>query len=295
MLVRLKQSIASAKEFGLFLKKRSMLEDEHANGLKKLCKMSQDSLQRTEHLGGSFSKAYNEMMFVHERMADNGMQFAGALLQMHEDLLELAAVAEKSRKGWKQTGLLAEQRVADLESAMRKSKAKYDALADEYDRVRTGDGGKSGKMFGFKGPKSAAQHEEDLLRKVQGQDQDYKAKVETVRTERGELLTKTRPETVKALQDITKECDSGLTMQLQKFASFNEKLLLSNGLSISPLKPGPGEARSLRESILAVDNEKDLNDFILGHMSKMPPRQNEPTYERNSVRSGRFLGPPWQC
>jgi hypothetical protein len=209
----------TTQEFALFLKKRSVLEDEHANGLKKLCKMSQESIQRTEHLGGSFAKAYGEMMFIHERMADNGMQFAMSLTQMHEDLLELAAIAEKSRKGWKQTGLMAEQRVADFESAMRKSKAKYDALSDEYDRVRTGDSrGGGGKMFGLRG-KSGAQHEEDLYRKVQAADQDYKSKVETVQVERGELLSKLRPETVRALQDIVRECDAGLTLQLQKFGT----------------------------------------------------------------------------
>jgi len=158
-------------------------------------------------------------MVIHERMADNGVQFAMSLHQMHDDLLELAAVAEKSRKGWKQSGLSAEQRVADLEAAMRKSKAKYDALAEEYDRARTGDtsGRQGGKMFGFKGPKSAAQHEEDLQRKAQAADQDYQAKVQAVQAERGELLSKTRPDTVKALQEIVRECDAGVVLQMQKF------------------------------------------------------------------------------
>lgn len=159
------------------------------------------------------------MMTIHERMAENGTQFAMSLHQMHEDLLELAGIAEKSRKGWKQSGLTAEQRVADLEAAMRKSKAKYDALAEEYDRARTGDttGQQKGKMFGFKGPKSAAQHEEDLLRKAQAADQDYQAKVNTVQTERGELINKIRPDTIRALQEIVRECDAGVVLQMQKF------------------------------------------------------------------------------
>ncbi|KAK3330617.1 hypothetical protein B0H66DRAFT_467791 [Apodospora peruviana] len=284
MLNRLKQSIATAKEFALFLKKRSILEDEHANGLRKLCRLSQDNIQRSDHRSGSFAKAYEEMMMIHERMADNGTQFAMSLMQMHEDLMELAAIAEKSRKGWKQNGLQAEQRVTELEAGMRKSKARYDSLAEEYDRARTGDttGRQGGKMFGFKGPKSAAQHEEDLLRKTQAADQDYMGKVQVVQAERGELLSKTRPETVKALQDITRECDSGVVLQMQKFASFNEKLLLSNGLSISPIK-STSESRSLRECILAIDNEKDLDDYLMSHYSRLPPRAGAPQYERNPL------------
>ena len=176
-------------------------------------------MQRSEHRGGTFGKAYEEMMAVHERMADNGIQFAMSLHQMSEDLSELALVADKSRKGWKQSGLAAEQRVAELENAMRKSKSKYDGFAEEYDRARTGDttGRQGGKMFGFKGHKSGAQHEEDLLRKAQAADQDYQAKVQVASTERSELETKTRPETVHALQDLVKECDSGLALQMQKF------------------------------------------------------------------------------
>jgi Rho GTPase-activating protein RGD1 len=177
--------------------------------------MSQDSLHRADLRTGTFAKAYEEMMNVHERMADNGLQFAMSLHQMHEDLVELAAIAEKSRKGWKQNGLLAEQRVHDLENAMRKSKAKYDSLAEQYDQVRTG-GSTGGKMFALRA-KTGEQREEDLLRKAQAADQDYMSKVQIVQVERSDLVTKTRPETVKALQDIVKECDSGVVLQMQKF------------------------------------------------------------------------------
>ena len=149
-------------------------------------------------------------------MADNGAQFASSLHQMHEDLLELASNMERGRKHWKATGLAAEQRVADIEAAMRKSKSKYDGLAEDYDRARTGDR-QSGKIFGLKGPKSAAQHEEDLLRKVQAADADYSSKVQTAQAQRAELWSKLRPEAVKALQDLIKECDSALTLQMQKF------------------------------------------------------------------------------
>jgi hypothetical protein len=153
---------------------------------------------------------------IHERMADNGAQFAMSLHQMHEDLLEMVSNIERSRKHWKTTGLAAEQRVADTEAAMRKSKAKYDALAEDYDRARTGDRN-AGKKFGLKGPKSAAQHEEDLLRKVQAADADYSSKVQNAHSQRAELWSKLRPEAVRAVEDLIKECDSALTLQMQKF------------------------------------------------------------------------------
>lgn len=149
-------------------------------------------------------------------MADNGIQFALSMQQMHDDLLEMASNIERGRKQWKQTGLAAEQRVADTETQMRKAKAKYDALAEEYDRAKTGDK-QSGKKFGLKGPKSAQQHEDDLHRKLQAADQDYATKVTNAQTQREELLTTSRPQAVKAIQDLIRECDSALSLQLQKF------------------------------------------------------------------------------
>ncbi|KAI0192790.1 hypothetical protein F4808DRAFT_364837 [Astrocystis sublimbata] len=286
LLTRLKQSIASAKEFAIFLKKRSVLEEEHARGMKKLCKSSQDNVHHADHRQGTFAKSYEEMLTIHDRMAENGTQFALSLHQMHEDLLEVSAVAEKHRKGWKANGMAAEQRLMDIESAMRKSKAKYDALADEYERVRTGEARQGSRVLGFKGSKNAAQQEEYLLHKTQAADTDYKGKVETFQSEKAVMESNTRPEAIRALQDLIRECDSGTTLQLQKFASFNEKLLLSNGLVISPLKNSHYQSQnshSLKEVIHSINNSKDLEDFISSFHTKLPAKTSEPRYERNPV------------
>ncbi|KFY61459.1 hypothetical protein V496_04987, partial [Pseudogymnoascus sp. VKM F-4515 (FW-2607)] len=286
LLNRLKQSVASAKEFALFLQKRSKLEEEHSIGLRKMSKITHDNLRRPEHRQGSFIASYDEVTRIHERMADNGAQFAHSLHQMHEDMLEMAANVERGRKHWKTTGLSAEQRLVDAEAAMRKSKAKYDTLAEDYDRARTGDRAAT-KKFGLKGPKSAAQHEEDLLRKAQAADADYANKVQTAQSVRQEHLSRGRPEAVKGLLDLINECDSALALQMQKFAAFNEKLLLHNGMSVSPLKDQAGEAgkstRSLREAVLDINNEGDLNYFIASYASSIPPRPAEIKYERHPV------------
>lgn len=301
LLNRLKQSIASAKEFALFLQKRSILEEDHSRGLKKLCRMTQENMHRPEHREGTFAQAYDEMMVIHDRMADNAAQFAQSLHQMHDDLVELATVAERNRKGWKTNALAAEQKVADLEAAMRKSKTKYDSLAEEYDRVRTGEG-KQGRVLGAFKQKSAAQQEEDLLKKVQMADQTYHGHVMALQGDKSALESSTRPEAVKALQDITKETDSGLLLQMQKFAAFNEKLLLSNGLIISPMKDGNGQTstKSLRQVVLSIDNDKDVNEYIASHHGNIRPNQGEVKYERHpvlnpqNVQSQFNQGPPQQ-
>ncbi|KAI4124122.1 MAG: hypothetical protein LQ338_004968 [Usnochroma carphineum] len=210
---------------------------------------------------------------------------------MHEDLHDLATNIERGRKQWKQIGLSAEKRVQDSEALVEKAKAKYDSLAEDYDRARTGDK-QSGRVFGLKGPKSAAQHEEDLHRKMQAADSDYQSKVQTAQSQRQELVNTQRPQAVKAILDLINECDAGLALQLQKFASFNEKLLLSNGLCVSPLKgqnSNPSQ-RSLREVVFQINNTEDLNSYIASFSTKagqgpaesMGPSQQVPPADSRS-------------
>ncbi|KAJ5652386.1 hypothetical protein N7507_009812 [Penicillium longicatenatum] len=266
LLARLKQSVASAKDFSTFLKKRGALEDEHAQGLRKLAKAVNDAALRSDNRQGTYSSSYKDIHRLHERMAECGLQFSVSLHQMSDDLQELSSNIERGRKQWKQTGLAAEKRVADAESQAEKAKAKYDSLAEQYDRVRTGD--KQGGKFGLKGHKSAAQHEEDLLRKVQHADGDYVSKVQAAQAARQELVATHRPQAVHNLQQLIAECDAGLTLQQQKFATFNEKLLLGQGLCVSPIKTemnGSIAPKSLAEVVRQVDNQRDLHDFILSH------------------------------
>lgn len=284
LLNRLKQSIASAKEFATFLKKRSSIEEEHSNGLKKLCRTTNESIRKPDHRQGTFLTACGDVTNTHEQIADNGAKFALALHEIHDDLSEMATGMERSRKYWKNSGMAAEQRAADSETAVKKAKAKYDTLADDYDRARTGDR-QSGKLLRLKSTKSAAQYEEDILRKLTAADGEYAMRVQAAQTLRTDLWLKSRPETVKALEDLIKECDSALTLQVQKFASLYEKLLLSNGLSVSPLKNTQvgNQSRSLRDAVHAIDNDRDLTEYILGCSSQVPSRISEIKYQRNSV------------
>lgn len=181
--------------------------------------MSQESMRRSEHRQGSFAHAYDDMMHIHERMAENGVQFSVSLHQMHEDLIELATMAERNRKTWKTNGLAAEQKVVDIEQTMRKSKTKYDSLADEYDRARTGEPRQGGKVLGAFKSKSGAQHEEELKRKVEAADRTYYGHVQTYQSEKSQLVSSIRPDIIRTLQDLVNEIDSGVALQMQKFGT----------------------------------------------------------------------------
>jgi hypothetical protein len=203
------------QDFATFLRKRASIEDEHAQGLKKLARGIHESASRADHRQGTFSRSYDEINKIHDRMADHGLQFAAALIQMSEELNDAAMNMERGRKHWKQHGLAAEKRVLDAENLADKAKTKYETLAEQYDRAKTGD--RVPGKFGLKGPKSAAQQEEDLLRKLQLADSDYATKVQAAQAQRQELIATLRPQAVQALVDSISEGDASLSLQMHKF------------------------------------------------------------------------------
>jgi len=192
------------------------MEEEHANTLKKLSRTTLENIHKADARHESYQRQFEPVMHANERIAENGLVFGLALHAMHENLLQMANKMDGSRKTWKTQGLAAEKKVQDAEALAEKAKAKYDQLAEDLDRVKTGDTG-AGRKFGLKGPKSAAQHEEDLNRKLQAADQDYQSKVQTAQSYRKELVATTRPQAVTALVDLIKEIDAALTMEMQKY------------------------------------------------------------------------------
>ena len=65
-------------------------------------------------------------------------------------------------------------------------------------------------------------------------------------------------------------------------ATFNEKLILGNGLLISPLNDGDSSRRSLRDIIAEVDNEKDFSNHVLSFKGNVPAGK-EIKYEKHPV------------
>lgn len=79
-------------------------------------------------------------------------------------------------------------------------------------------------------------------------------------------------------------------IRLRFAATFNEKLLLGQGLCINPLKTdannGSFGPKSLAEVVRQVDNQKDLHEFILSHEGNPGAVASEQVkYERHPVSS----------
>ncbi|KAA1079251.1 hypothetical protein PGT21_005373 [Puccinia graminis f. sp. tritici] len=134
---RLKQAVGTSREVGLFLKKKSQLEDEY--GI-KLAKLAKERLDAYTHLGGevkagSFAKQYCNFLATHERMAIERTEYGARLNLIADELANLGKEVERVRKANKDVGWRLEKNLAESEGLTEKAKAKFDVTVEELERV----------------------------------------------------------------------------------------------------------------------------------------------------------------
>lgn len=202
-----------------FFKEIGGIYDKHANAQKKVVRITLETIKGSERKHGQYATAVEEGLRRMDVQADFFGQFALQCSQMYEELSEQAKVFDERRKNEKQNGLAAEKRAQSAEEEMGKARNKRDRLAEDLDKVKTGD--KSGRGFGRLGTKSQAQAEEDLTRKLQAADSDYQQKTQTAQQVRTSLLQAERPATVSRLIAIIRELDAALCLQYGFFGELS--------------------------------------------------------------------------
>ncbi|KAK7205242.1 hypothetical protein BZA70DRAFT_279385 [Myxozyma melibiosi] len=284
LLKRLKLSIGSGKEFSTFLKKRAAAEDDSATALKRLVRTTQEAIRKPDGRQDSFSARLEETLRIHEQLAEHSSKFAAFVGQMHDHLADLCKETERSRKMLKEKGLRDEKNVIDAEQTAIKSQTKYNTLAEEFDRVRTGDPTK--RSMKFKSNKNGPQYEEELHRKVMAAESEYKQKVQTAQSMLRDLLNVQRPDTVRQLRSTLETFDSGLTLQFQRYTNLCEALFLSKGLAVSPMKADEFGARSISDMSSEVDNDTDFLKYVLHEGSGKVLRRKEVEFKQHKAVGG---------
>ncbi|WAR61997.1 hypothetical protein PtB15_14B91 [Puccinia triticina] len=134
---RLKQAVGTSREVGLFLKKKSQLEEEY--GI-KLAKLAKERLDAYTHLGGevkagSFARQYCNFLATHERIAIERTEYGARLNLIADELANLGKEVERVRKANKDVGWRLEKNLAESEGLTEKAKAKFDVTVEELERV----------------------------------------------------------------------------------------------------------------------------------------------------------------
>lgn len=268
LLTRLKKSLNTGEEFSKYIKKKAIIEDDHYSQLKKFGTQFRSALKNPAKLkSDSFSSKLDQIIEFDEKLFNVGSSYVTALNVMFDEISSLITTISRTRKQIKEEGKRKEKECQDSITAADKAKQRYYHLCDDLDKLKNGDPKKS---FSLKN-KSYEQQEDELLRKVDLADQEYKLKVAICKKAKDEILMVYRPDHSKKLKNLILEMDIAMNVQLQKLATWNETLIMNSGVLISPLSSDKPSMKTLASS---VDNEKDLYTYIMKHEREVTVNKN---------------------
>ena len=259
LLNRLKESLNTGEEFSKFIKKKAQIEDDHYNQLKKFAGHVRTNMKNNSRnlKNDSLQFQMEKIIQFDESLYGVGNSYVVALNTMYDELTSLIGTIGRTRKLIKDEHKRKEKDCIDAIITAEKAKTKYNHLCEDLDRLKTSDPNK--KSFSLKN-KSVEQQEDELSRKVDTADQEYKLKVATCKKLKDEILVIHRPNNTKKLKNLILEMDIALNLQLQKYATWNENLIMNSGVLISPLQSSKASMKSMASDI---DNEKDLYQYLL--------------------------------
>ncbi|CCM04184.1 uncharacterized protein FIBRA_06346 [Fibroporia radiculosa] len=259
---RIKQSLASCKEAVTFFKKRAMLEEEYGRNLHKLARATNDAYATSDGKAGSYVSAWHSALRNHEQIAQNKMQFAARLHEMCEDLNVLIKEVDKNRKVSKDMSNKYEKSLNDSTTYKEKCKAKFDATAEELERLLMqkegepyrdtpvqgrspgGVGGKraigkavakGGMLLKGRNPGNLQRQEEDVRARMSRESDAFRDAAHKTQGIRQEYYNFQYPRLLRALKECVDEIDLGLQYHLIRYGFLCESTVLQDGLTLTPL------------------------------------------------------------
>lgn len=265
LLTRLKRSINTCDEFCKYVRKKAMLEQDREEHLKKITRSTSEVLKNNVQSlkNDSFVMNLDKIIKIEERIAVNTAAYSKELFTMHDELSSMASTFTRQRKSVKENFKRKEKEVIDSISSADKAKSKYDQLCLELERVKTTDPSK--KTFTLKGSKTTSEQEEILHRKIEAADSDYRQRVSTSTGLRNVFLNTFRPSIAQQLKDLIIEIDIAMCVQMQKYATRFEDVVLQTALSITPMKGSNNQ--SMKTIASSIDNERDLYQYLLKYVN----------------------------
>ncbi|CCF57425.1 hypothetical protein KAFR_0C04350 [Kazachstania africana CBS 2517] len=252
LLSRLKTSLLTCEEFTKFLRKKYLYEDEHTQELSKQYKHFFMSSS-----GSSLKRMIHDILEYDGKLAHVKQSYIRALQKMYDEISALLLTITKMRKTLKENSRRLEKDVSDAIHSAEKAQSRYNSLCQDWDKLRMSDPTKT--KLTLRGSKTTREQEEELLRKIDIADLEYKQKVDHSNSLRNTFITKERPRIVLELKDLILELDTAMAIQVQKYTIWTENLVLNSGVTISPFDKS---SRSMKQVASSVTTEKDLYNFL---------------------------------
>ncbi|SPC63250.1 related to GTPase-activating protein beta-chimerin [Ustilago sp. UG-2017b] len=292
---RIKQSMLSAREASLFLKKRAVIEEEYARSMAKLARSTFETYSLSDAKAGTFVKSWHSMLKTHETIADNRLRFAGKLSEMSDELSNLAKEVDKSRKQARETGMRLEKNLQDAETGVDKARARFDTAAEDLERLlllksgestktgeiqSSGGGGggvgsgkrtlgkaigKSGLLFKNKNPQQILKQEEEIRARTSSASDAFRREVLNTQGLRQEYFNLQLPRILRTLKENADEIDNGTQYHLARYAFLYESTVLNDGMAISPVGSEVAASSGLKRAVETIDNRADFKQYMANY------------------------------
>lgn len=287
LLGRLKQSLLTCEEFIKFLRKKVIFEDEH---VEELGKQFRHFFMDTTTSSSSLKRKIHDILEYDGKLAKVKKSYVSALQKMYDEMSALLFTMTKMRKSVKENSRRLEKEVSDSIHAAEKSQSRYNSLCQDWDKLRMTDPTKT--KLTLRGSKTTKEQEEELLRKIDTADLEYKQKVDHSTSLRTTFINKERPKIVSELKDLIMETDTALSIQLQKYSIWTENLILNSGVTVAPIE----SKKSMRHVAASVTNAKDLYSYLnkynnSGKTSSMVNRNLIPVNYKKHASMIKISGP----
>ncbi|KAJ9106365.1 hypothetical protein QFC21_001511 [Naganishia friedmannii] len=261
---RIKQSITSCRQIAAFFRSRAELEDKYARSMSELVRSSADSYSRAFCKAGSFVEAYNATLRVHDTLAQNRLRFAQRLIEMSDELINLAKEGERLRKVHKESGSRHEKSVQDAEFAMEKAKSRFDSTAEELERILVTKEGESIKdangisgsgkeakrggigkamskgLFKAKNPAQIQRQEDETRARMNSASEQFKKAVQDNQATKQEFFNLQLPKILRQMKECADELDMGCQYHMARYAYLFETTLLADGSAVLPVSDESG-------------------------------------------------------
>ncbi|GMK55519.1 hypothetical protein CspeluHIS016_0205750 [Cutaneotrichosporon spelunceum] len=308
---RIKQSIATCKQVGIFFRQRADVEEKYSRGLTEVARTSNEVYGKADCKAGSFVASYQAALRLQEQLAQNRLRFSQRLYEMSEEMFALGREGERQRKQHKDNGTRLQNILQDSETVMDKAKGRFDQTAEELERILVAKEGESfrdagmrsanaasaaagngvsqssgkkgiGKamtkgLFKGKNPAQMAKHEDDVRARMASTSEAFRKACLESQALRQEYFNHQLPRIVRALKDCADELDNGMQYHLTRYAYMYESTVVSEGTLLSPRDP---EDAGMKAIFDLIDNRSDFKAYMQNY-----------SVARNTPRGPRREGP----
>lgn len=259
-------------------------------------------------------------MKTHEIIGDSRLRFSQKLTEMSEELSNLSKEVDKNRKYAKETGTRLERNLIDAELSVEKARNRFDAAAEDLERlllVKSGEStkggelqgsssstgppgkrtlgkaiGKSGLLFKNKNPQQILRQEEEIRVRTSLTSDAFRKEILATQGIRQEYFNLQLPRILRSLKESSEEIDNGLQYHLARYAFLFESTILSDATAITPVSTVDGST-GLKAAVEGIDNRSDFKTFMqnysVAHGRDYRGPKREGPYEEGFVPS--VLGP----